>query len=381
MPEAAFDIIIIGAGMAGASAAWAMAGERRVLLVEREDQPGYHSTGRSAALFTENYGTDPVRALTRAARAFFERPADGFCDHPLMAPRGALSLASAEQEANHGAQWRGYAQPGGPIREISPAQAAELYPLVDPRQCVTAFHEPGATDLDVHELLQGYLRGFRRQAGSLRLAAAVRSIHHSSSGWLVELADGSRAEAPILVNAAGAWADHVAKLAGVRPLGLQPKRRTGIIVDLVGNPDMGATPLTGDLIESFYTKPEGGKLMLSPADATPVDAQDIQPEELDIAIGIDRFENATLGKVRRVVRSWAGLRSFVADNTPVAGFAVDAPDFLWLAGQGGYGIQTAPAMAAAAASLVATGDLPQMLKDQGLRMTDLSPGRLSPAGS
>jgi len=376
-----FDIIIIGAGMAGASAAWALAGQKRVLLVEREDQPGYHSTGRSAALFTENYGTDSVRALTRAARAFFEQPPDGFCQHALMAPRGALSLATAEQEASHGAKWRLYAQPGGPIREITPAQAAELYPLVDRRQIVTAFHEPGATDLDVHELLQGYVRGFRRQAGSLRLAAEVQEIRHTSSGWHLALGDGTQGEAPILVNAAGAWADRIARLAGVRPLGLQPKRRTGIIVDLVGDPDLRATPLTGDLIESFYTKPEGGKLMLSPADATPVEPQDIQPDELDIAIGIDRFETVTIGKVRRVVRSWAGLRSFVADNTPVAGFATDAPDFLWLAGQGGYGIQTAPAMAAAAASLILTGDLPAMLKAQGLSVTDLSPARLSRAGS
>ena len=373
MPQTA-DIVVIGAGMAGASAAAHLAETARVILLEGEGQPGYHSTGRSAALFSETYGNLAVRILTRAGRGFYEERAGGLAAHPILTPRGVLVYAMPGQEGLLDSAWAELSPLDPTIRRLDAGETRALVPVLRPDKIIAAIHEPGAMDIDVHGLHAAYLRLLRRRGGRLVTAAPVVRLRHSAGTWTATTAEGDFT-APVIVNAAGAWADAVAALAGLPPVGLVPKRRTALIVAPPPGIDVGAWPLTIDAAETGYFKPEAGKLVVSPADETPVEPSDVQPEELDIAIAVDRLTERTTIAVTHVERKWAGLRSFVADKRPVVGFDPLASGFFWLAGQGGYGIQAAEGLARSTAMLIAAGRLPPDIAAAGLDPAMLSAAR------
>jgi len=370
------DIIVIGAGMAGASAAAHLAETARVILLEGEDQPGYHSTGRSAALFSETYGNLAVRILTRTGRGFYEERAGGLAAHPILSPRGVLIYAMPGQEGLLDAAWAELSPLDPTIRRLDAGETLALVPVLRPDKIVAAIHEPGAMDIDVHGLHAAYLRLLRRRGGRLLTAARVVRLGLAGSAWTAATTAGEFT-APVVVNAAGAWADAVAALAGLPPVGLVPKRRTALIVAPPPDVAIRAWPLTIDAAETGYFKPESGKLLVSPADETPVAASDVQPDEIDIAIAVDRLIERTTIRVTHVERKWAGLRSFVADKSPVVGFDPLASGFFWLAGQGGFGIQTAEGLARSAAMLITAGRLPADIAAAGLDPATLSPARFN----
>lgn len=368
------DILIIGGGIAGASAGFALARDKRVILLERESQPGYHSTGRSAALFTEAYGNATIRALTKASRAFFMGPPRGFTEHQLLTPRGVITIGSADQK---GAVEDGFAEAHRhvkTVRRISPDEACAQVPVLRRDYVAHAFIEPEAMDIDVHAVHRGYLRGITAAGGRVVTDAEVTGIARKGDAWNVNTRAGDFA-APIVINAAGAWCDEIGKLAGVAPIGLVPKRRTAITFDLPPGQDPASWPSMMDASETFYIKPDAGRILASPADETPMPPCDVQPDELDVAILIDRLEQATTLQVKRLASKWAGLRSFVFDKTLVAGFDAEAPGFFWVAGQGGYGIQTSPAMSRVVGALALGKPLPADLIDAGITEAALAPAR------
>ncbi|RWU22500.1 FAD-dependent oxidoreductase [Pseudomonas alkylphenolica] len=370
------DFIIIGAGIAGASTGYWLAGHGRVLLLEREPQPGYHSTGRSAALYTAAYGTPQVRALTLASRAFFDQPPAGFAEHPLLSPRGEMTVDLTGDPAELQRQYLSAKACVPEVELLDAEQACARVPVLRRDKVHGALYDPSASDIDTDALHQGYLRGIRRQQGEVHSDCEVLQLSRDADGlWQVQTSRGTFS-APVLINAAGAWADQIGTLAGAQPLGLQPKRRAAFIFAAPEGIDSHAWPMLVSLDESFYMKPDAGMLLGSPANADPVEPHDVQPEELDIALGIYQIEEATTLSIRRPTRTWAGLRSFVADGDLVAGFDPEVPGLFWVAAQGGYGIQTSPAMGQASAALVRGEDLPQSLKAFGLNEAMLSPRRL-----
>ncbi len=369
-----FDVVVIGAGIAGAAVAYEAARDGSVLVLERESQPGYHTTGRSAALFSETYGNACIRALTVGSRPFYEHPPAGFTSVPLLSDRGVVLLAREDQHAALLA-WVADAQALAPgVAMIDAAEVRARIPLMRPGYAVAGASEPGGMDIDVHALHDGYLRGGRARGVVTATGAELTGLARDEAGWTVRTTAGSW-RAGSVVNAAGAWADVVAAMAGAAPCGLVPMRRTAMTLDLPDGVDAAAWPVAIDADEEFYFKPEGGRLLASPADETPMPPCDVQPDEMDIAVCIDRVQRAADLPVRRVVRAWAGLRSFVADRTPVVGFDPAVPGFFWLAGQGGYGIQTAPALSRLAAELLARRDVPADLAALGVDAADLAPGR------
>jgi D-arginine dehydrogenase len=369
------DIVVIGAGIAGASVAAALAQTQRVIVLERESFPGMHSTGRSAALFSEIYGSGAIRALSRASREFLYAPPKGFVNAPIVRPRGALHIASAAQMAKLEA-FCALPDIAPAIRRLSAAEARAQCSILREDYVAGAAIEIGSADVDVDVLHQGWLRQLKARGGDLVVDADVVGLSRQAGGWRVETPD-SRIDAKVVVNAAGAWADVIARLAGVRAVGLQPNRRTALIVPAPDNSNSDAWPMVIDVVEQFYFRPDAGALLLSPGDETPTEPCDAQPEEFDIAVAIDRIQQATTLEVQRIRRSWAGLRSFVADRSPVVGYAPDAPGFFWLAGQGGYGIQTAPAMGKLACALVLSEPAPDDLVAFGVEAHDLRPGRFT----
>ena len=368
------DFIIIGGGIAGATAAYRLAEHGTVALLEMEDQPGYHSTGRSAAQFTELYGNEPIRALVRLSKGFLLDPPNGFSDASLLTPRGAMLVATSAQRPAIDAFIAMASAENCPIRELDPAGACEIVPVLRPDAFASAVLEPDSTDMDVHALHGGFLREFRRSGGSLVTNAEVMSLERQDGTWRLETTAG-RFEAPVVVNAAGAWADVIASRAGVKPVGLTPKRRTVILFDPPDDSEIADWPLVIDAEENWYFKPDAGKVLASPADETPVEPYDAQAEEIDIATIADSMERMTSMRVGRISHSRAGLRTFTDDKTPVVGFAPDAEGFFWFAGQGGYGIETSPAMGVAAASLIVEGRLPEAFEAEGLSASALSPER------
>jgi D-arginine dehydrogenase len=368
------DVVVIGAGIAGAACAYEVAACRSVVLLERESQPGYHTTGRSAALYSRTYGNAPMRALTRASLAFLTSPPTNFTATPLLAPRGALLVARAEQlerlealyvelQANEpGLQW------------LTGGEVIARAPIFATHQVAAAIYEAQASDIDVHALHHGYLRGFKARGGELRLDAEVTELAAEGSRWRIRCRGGDLL-AGVVVNAAGAWADVVGAMAGAAPLELVAKRRTAITFDPPAGAEIAAWPAVIDVDETWYVKPEVGRLLASPADETPSPPCDAQPDELDIAVLVDRLENVTTLRVPRLRARWAGLRSFVADRTLVAGFDPDCAGFFWLAGQGGYGIQTAPTAARLAAALILGETVPE-LAAEGATAADFAPQRL-----
>lgn len=372
-PESA-DILIIGAGMAGSAAAYYLAANVRVILLERETQPGYHSTGRSAALYSETYGNASVRAITTASREFYLAPPAGFSPYPLLTPRGSMIVGGPQQRAKLQLAYDERRALVPSIEWLNAQQIAARVPVLHPEAATWAVYEPNAMDMDVHAIHQGFLRGAKADGARLVCEAEVLGMTYAGDVWQVETSAGIFV-APIVINAAGAWGDVLAQMAGVAPVGLVPKRRTAFTFAPPAEPDSRDWPMVIDIDEQFYFKPDAGVLLGSPANEDPVAAQDVQPEELDVAIAADYIETASTLKIGRVLRKWAGLRSFVADKTPVVGFAADAEGFFWLVGQGGYGIQTAPAMGRIAAVLVQHQQLPHDIEMLGVTAADLSPAR------
>jgi D-arginine dehydrogenase len=373
-----YDVVVIGGGIAGASVAYELAADRRVGLIEMESALAQHTTGRSAAAFLESYGGPTIRALTTASRSFLVDPPDGF-DGPLMTPRPLLWLAP---------EGRGHAVVDhhtevsklvDSVKLVSGPDAEAMFPLLRPGWTEQAMIEPDAMDMDVSAIQQGFTRGLRSRGGEVHLSSPAIGLRRDAAEWVIDT-PSETLRAPLVVNATGAWADVLAERAGVRPIGIHPLRRT---VFMLGAPegigDSADWPLIGDLDGTFYMKPEGPQFLCSPADESPSEPCDARPEEIDIARAMDVINAATVIDARHVRSSWAGLRSFVKDRVPVAGFDDDVAGFFWLVGQGGYGIQTAPALARTSASLIRDGKVPDDVVARGATVAGLHRARLADA--
>ncbi len=370
------DIAIVGGGIAGISLAYFLSQSgRSVLILEREEQPGYHSTGRSAAEFVLNYNAPDVQALARIAKPFFDDPPEGFASVPLLIQRGGLVIADAEHAARLERQFEDLLPHVPGLLRLTPEEAVERAPFLDASAIAAAYFDPEYWDIDVDALMQGYLRAARKAGTRLLTKAGLIEARHDGNRWQIVTAAGALT-AGVLVNAAGGWADQVANLAGVKPLGITPMRRTAILVDLPEGIDAASLPEVNAVDDSFYFKPDGGRLLVSPADETPCEPADVQPEELDIAWAVHHLESNTSLRVRRVDTSWAGMRSFAPDRLPVVGFAADHPAFFWLAGQGGYGILTSPALGQLAAAILGGGDPGALFRREGLSEDRFAPARL-----
>jgi D-arginine dehydrogenase len=348
------DVVVIGGGIAGIAAAaeLAVAGAE-VVLLEAENQLAYHTTGRSAALYFESYGHPTVRALSRASRRYFEDPPAGTTDAPLLSPRGAMVVAPPDQVDLLCRQIDEAREHGTTVRRLTPEEAIELVPALRVEEIAMASYEADAADMDVAAIHQSFVRTFRRHGGTIVTGARVTGLSRADS-WTITTGSGDRYDAGVVVNAAGAWCDIVGGLFGALPLGLVPKRRTAFMIG--APPGSAHWPLTVDAAHTFYFKPDGSQLLCSPADETPTEPCDARPEEIDIALAIERINHMTTLGVRSVRSSWAGLRSFVPDGGMVIGFDPDVDGFFWLAGQGGTGIQTSPAAGALVADLIGGAD-------------------------
>jgi len=371
-----FDVAIVGAGIAGASLGFRLAGQRSLVLLEAEAQPGYHATGRSAAMFMESYGAPGVRALTRASRAFYEAPPEGFTDSALLAPRGALYVATHEHAGLLAPMQRALLDSGGSVERLDAQAALALVPCLRPEVVHGALLERDAQDIDVHALHQGFLRGLRREGGTLQVQARVAGARRDGRGWELRLDDGEALRAQMVVNAAGAWADTLAAACGARPLGVEPRRRSAFTFQAPPGLQVAGWPAVVGIDESWYFKPDAGRLLGSPANADPTFAHDVVPEELDIATGIHHIESVSTLQIRRPASTWAGLRSFVPDGELAIGWDADCPGFFWLAAQGGYGIQTAAGASALAAALLLGQPLPEALRRHGVDPATTDPRRL-----
>jgi D-arginine dehydrogenase len=334
------DIIVIGGGMAGISAAAELATDASVTVLEMEQQAGYHASGRSAAYFAAAYGKKIVRDITGCCESFFRSPPEGFTEVEIFRPRDCMFFGRVDQLEKLQSM-----QQDNPRLQFLDSQAVcERVPVMSPEYIHGAMWDRMGGDLEVDALLQGYLRLFRRRGGLFRPAHCVSEIGWSGGVWSITAGE-EKFEAPVVINAAGAWVERIAAMAGLGSLGIQPLRRTALTIDPPAETDISNWPEMVDADEDFYFKPDARQLMISPADETPSEPCDAQPEELDIATGIYRFEQATGLDIRRVNHSWAGLRTFAPDRVFVAGFDPRAEGFCWLAGQGGYGVQSSPAMA------------------------------------
>ena len=361
-----YDVLIVGGGIAGASLGAGIASRRRTAIIEAESHCGFHATGRSAAFWLESYGGPQVAILSAASRNFLEKPPKDFSERSFLRTRGALHLTRNDLPT---------LPPTVETRPIDRAELERLVPGILP-QWRRALFEAGCADIDVAALHAAYLRRFRTLGGAIRTDARLQSASYADKRWSVLLQDGSTVSAGLLVNAAGAWADGVARSCGVRPFGVAPKRRT--VVQLrIGRSGLRDLPLIDDAEGTFYFKGEGDRTVwLSPHDEIDTDACDAAPEEIDIATAIDRFEKVVDWPIEAVERSWAGLRSFAPDRLPVYGFDANAPNFFWCVGQGGFGIQTAPA-ASNLASAVLLGEQP----DPGIDPAIFSPDRMTPVNA
>lgn len=370
------DVIIIGAGIAGASLGAFLARHKNVVLLEQENQPGYHATGRSAAIFTEVYGNEAIRALTSASRSFFQNPPDGFAETPLWHDIETFLIGTKNQKEQILELYENVRHNAPSVKCIDGEDYETLIPIVKPGVVNSAVKDSHSKVLDVAAIHHGFLKRFENNGGQVVTNSEVTGLHRESGIWHIKTNNGDW-NAPIIVNAAGAWAGQIANLAGALPIELTPMRRTVCVVEAPHNAKVDQWPMSVDVGEKFYFKPESGRLLISPADETPSDPCDAQPEEIDIAIGIDRVQQVLDLDVRKVDSKWAGLRTFASDKTPVVGFDPSVSGFFWLAGQGGYGIQTSPAMGEFAAALIFDNQPPVEITRRGILPETLAPDRFN----
>jgi D-arginine dehydrogenase len=371
-----YRFVIIGAGIAGTSVGYWLSQHESVLILEREAHPGYHTTGRSAAMFIETYGPPLVRALTVGSRPFYEAPPTGFTEYPILTARGMLMIATKEYQSHLDEAYTVAQHVGSKVERLSPAEAQERVPVLRADRLAGATYEADPTDIDVHALHQGFLKGIRQHGGTLVVSADARALTRRDNIWRIDTSSGTF-EAATVVNAAGAWCDEIAKLVGAPPVGLVPKRRSAFIFAPPEHAkSVNSWPVVIGADESFYFKPEAGMLLGSPANVDPMVPHDVRPEEIDIATGIARIEEATTMTIRRPARIWAGLRSFVPDGELVGGFDAAVPGFFWVAGQGGYGIQTAAGMGQACSAILLGQPMPPALVSLGVSAERLSLQRL-----
>jgi len=373
-----FDFAIIGAGIAGVSAAYHLAPQAKAIILEREHVPAYHTTGRSAALYSETYGSAEIRAITVASGHFYRKPPKGFADHPLLTPRGALIAGRVEQEAAMKQAAADYARLVPSVRWIPADEVLRRHPLLKPEAAAGGAIFEEAEDMDVAAIHGGFLKGARAAGAMLKLDAEVIGLERKDGCWTINLRGDESVTAANIINAAGAWADVMGGLAGCTPVGLVPKRRTAFTFDAPQGLDLAPLPMVIDFDETWYIKPEVGQFLGSPADETPSPPCDAQPEEIDVATAVERIETASTLTISRIKNKWAGLRSFVADKNLVVGYDPRIEGFFWLAGQGGYGIQTAAAAGRLATSLALGNGLPDDILDLGVREAALSPSRFTP---
>jgi D-arginine dehydrogenase len=379
------QVLIIGGGVAGAGAAYELSAFASVILLEREPHCGYHSTGRSAASFTENYGGALIRRLAIASRSFLENPPADFCAHALLSPLGLLTIAREDQLGLLEEQLRRAQSFVPSITRLSVDAAVEKVPVLRRDYLAGAFFEPHSREIDVNELHQAFLRAAKARGARVVTGAEVCSLEHRRGLWHVAIDAGASSSAreprdlefsaPVLINAAGAWADVIAERAGVPRLGLVPKCRTAFTIPLPAGIDARHWPMVSDVGERLYFKRDAGQLLVSPADATPTAPCDAYADDLEVAAGVERLERVIHLEVQRVTRTWAGLRTFAPDGSPVVGQDSRAEGFYWLAAQGGYGIKTSPALSRACAGLIRTGKLPEDLLQAGITAEELSPDR------
>jgi D-arginine dehydrogenase len=370
------NVVVVGGGIAGVSAAaWAATAGASVTLLEREVTLSAHTTGRSAAIFHANYGPAQTRRLTLASRAFLDEPPGGFTSTPLTYPRGMLWVGG-EQDAEVLSQTLREGRGTDPaITALTGREARQLCPVLRAESSASAVFEPGAVDLDVAALHAGFVRTARAMGGTVLTGSPVTQVARTSSGWAVTTPHGT-VGCDLLVDAAGAWGDAVAALAGIAPVGLVPMRRTAATVGLPAQVDARGWPAVIQAHSSWYFRPEGDGLLLSPADETPSEPCDARPRDLDVALALERVGAATTLPLRSVRQSWAGLRTFAPDRELVIGPAPQDHAFLWCVGQGGYGIQTAPAAGRLAGDLVTGADL-TWTREAGIDVRALAPSRFS----
>jgi D-arginine dehydrogenase len=371
-----YDIAIIGGGIAGASLAHFIGGQRSVLMLEREAFHGYHASGRSAAEFTRRFHAPLVGKLAVASAEFLRSPPDGFTDVPLLIQRGNLLVASEEKSGHLKAIFERESDSDSELLSQSVEDAVARVPFLDPDYIKAAFFDPDCYDVEAETLLQSFVKSARKTGAEIRTSCELVSAQHNGVAWNLETSLGEFS-AKILVNAAGAWADTVGKLAGVKPLGITPYRRTVITVDLPAGIEAARLPEVNEIDEAWYVKPDAGHLLISPADATPSEPCDAQPEELDVAYAMHYLEEATTLRPSVPASKWAGLRTFSPDRLPVVGFDTAQPRFFWLAGQGGYGIQSSPALGQYAAGLLLRQLVSENLRTAGLSGTEFLPDRFA----
>jgi D-arginine dehydrogenase len=358
------DALVIGGGIAGVSIAYELAAHGSVLLAETEQSLAMHTTGRSAAIYAPSYGAPIVRALTAASGDRFTRLQSELDTPPILAPHAGLWIASDQRAADH----LDTLVQQGTVEALTVDEARALCPPLDPAHLRAAGVDNTAMDIDVMALHQGYVRGLKRRAGQIQTGAQVHTIERTTTGWTVHVGP-QRFSTPLVVNAAGAWVDQLATRAGVPPVGIQPLRRTVALASGSVPPDP-AWPLVLDVHERYYFRTEGTKILISPADETLSEPMDAKPDDLDIAIAIERINEVTTLGLRTVHTAWAGLRSFVPDRLPVVGSWPDHPGFAFFAGQGGYGLQMAPALAAIGAAIMVNQPVPA---DVNVRPEDIAP--------
>lgn len=373
------DFIIIGGGVAGAAAGYFLSSAGDVVLLEQEDQFGFHSSGRTAGQYTVGISADQMRALAAASRAFLRFPPEGFCESPLFEPRGSLTVARNDQRPLLERLHSRIVGAGGSAASLDRKAAHALFPALRPEMFDIGVHESDAADIDVHALLHSYLRGARRNGAETVRDARVTAIRREGGLWYVTAGAGIYV-APAVINAAGGWSDLIAAMAGVPPVGLIPYKRTAFTFAL---PPGGVGPDWPHVCNAdyrWYVKPERGRFVGSPADAMPVDPADVHPDDLDVARGIFNIEQDTSLRIGRPLAAWAGMRSYVRDREPVCGAPAGAPGFIWMAGQGGCGVLTSPAMGRAAAALAQGLPLPEDLRAAGVVPEKISPERASLMG-
>lgn len=373
MASATFDFVIVGGGICGVAAAYELAGHGSVALIEQESHLSYHTTGRSAAISMSSYGNATIRRLTTWSTEAYKRRTPPFSNDPVWSPRGAVILSDAVSRSNLQRRIDAVRALVPNVETLGERGILELAPYLRPGRWVAALYEPDAFDLDVHAIHSSYVKGLKHRRGAIfRNSELVSALRHPG-GWDITLADGGRLGAGVLVNAAGAWADQVAAQAGVAPCGVRPLRRTVVLVD--PKQDFRATPYVGTVDEDIFIKPQATGLLVSPCDETLSEPCDAIPETLDIAIAMARFLSMTSFDCHSIRQKWAGLRTFVADRTPIVGADPTEPSFVWSAAVGGYGIQAGPAIARLCAAAALGHDLPAEIAGNAIHAADLSPER------